>query len=494
MSTVKEFEIEDVKSEVSFAHKTLKREMDGLRSFLYDWGFWNDTYYFLQGKNKDSYIYNNLTKDFLLKLPNRCIAYINKDGKIFYSVYIDHEMQKLSTMPKEITDFIIKNSAQLKNKVGLVVFGSKIYFVGAQEVLKNDFTGPSTGLFFVMRDYKPGLFENKRPNQLSMNLIPTPAEETLKELEVGEKEIIVNEKISDILDNKTITNVAKLERSMSLNTIKMLKKLYALMVLFSIILSLGVLFIVNKLLVLQQKLFHTNRLASIGILGAGIAHELNNPLAIVSGFAQNIEHEITSKKIDNKEIQESLHKIFIHINRMKQIVDQIRIFSRGSNKNSHELKQEDINSVINDSVVLLRRQLEVHGINLSLQLKTQLPYVSVDRAKIESVIQNIVTNAKDELDQISSNKEKYIKIRSDITDGGKFVSVSISDNGGGIPVEMHKHIFDPFYTTKEPGKGTAGLGLSIAYGVMAEIKGTIKLESEVNKGTTFTLKFPVNKK
>jgi len=487
---VKEFEVEDIKSEVSFAQKTLKREEDNLKAFLYDWGFWNDTYYFLQGKGKQAYIDDNLTKDFLLKLPNRCLAYIDTKGKIFYSVYVDHENKKLAPTPKHIIDFINTNAGKLKNKVGLMVFESKVYFVGTQEVLKNDFTGPSTGLFLVVRDYKPAIFENKRPSQLTLQLSALSEKDNTKTLIINDDFMIIHEILKDLTGKPAVLGTATLKRTMHTSTTNMLTQLFIIMTIFSLILSFGILYVVNKLFSLQQKFFHANRLASIGILGAGIAHELNNPLAVISGFAQNIENEIRAGKVSNEEIKESNDKILIHVERMRKIVDQIRVFSRNTATSKGLLKYEDINNVVSESMMLFKKQLEAHNIELNMDLSEKLPKVLMDRTKTESVVQNIVSNAKDELDNLGRDKKKTIDIRTELTEKGKAVTVSITDNGRGVPKELHKHIFDPFYTTKAPGKGT-GLGLAISYGIMREINGSISIESEVNKGTTFKVKFPV---
>lgn len=493
LKSAENFEVEDVKSEVSFAHKTLTREADSLKVFLYDWGFWNETYDFLLGKNKKEFVEINLTKDFLLKMPNTYIAFINTKGKIFYSVYVDHEKKTLPPTPEYITDFIVNNAAKIKNKIGPVVLDSKIYFIGTQEVFKSDFTGPPTGIMVIMRDYKPSIFENKRPGQLTLNLRPAELVTDKSPLKVGNDDIVVNESIKDIMDNPTIINTATLHRTMHLGATKMLTNLFAIMAIFAAILSISILYIINKLLRLQTKFFHTNRLASIGILGAGIAHELNNPLTVIGGFAQNIDDEIKAKRVSNKEVNDSVQKILSHVNRMKQIIDQIRVFSRNAATSAGRLKDEDVNSMIIDSTSLFRKQFEVHGIEFSMDLGKQLPKIYVDRTKVESVIQNMIANAKDELDQTPSNKKKYVKISSMIAANGRSLSVSVTDNGRGVPAKMHKHIFDPFYTTKAPGKGT-GLGLAIAYGIMEDLGGSIKIESEVNKGATFTINFPIAQK
>lgn len=492
LRTIEKFELEDIKSEVIFAKKTLDREQDNLKAYLYDWGFWNDTYYFLQGKGKQEYIEANLTKDFLLKLPNRCIAYIDKDGKLFHAVYIDHERKALVPLPVIVRDFILKNAQKLKNKTGLIVLDSKIYFVGSQEVLKNDFTGPSTGLFFVMRDYKPAIFENKRPSQFNLDLDPWSVEKDTRKEVIEKDKIIVHELLNDILDRPEIIGTAVLKRTMHVSTKKLLWVLFFITTALSLMLSVLVLFVTKRLFLLQQKLFHNNRLASIGVFGSGIAHELNNPLSVIMGFAEQIREEIKNEPTSKEEIELSTEKILNHANRMKKIIDHVRTFSRSSSLGKAQVKAENINDIVDESLILLHKQIGDRGIELILDLDNGLPKVLIDKVKIESVIQNLVSNAKDELDAIEGRKGKKIKIQTGLSNNGRAITISITDNGRGIAAKLHKYIFDPFYTTKSPGKGT-GLGLSIVHGIITDAGGSIRLESELNKGTTFMISLPAYK-
>jgi C4-dicarboxylate-specific signal transduction histidine kinase len=152
----------------------------------------------------------------------------------------------------------------------------------------------------------------------------------------------------------------------------------------------------------------------------------------------------------------------------------------------------NVNNPILDVFKLLGQQLRVHGIMVELDLADDLPLILADHNRLEQVFVNLVTNARDALDEKEtrvSDKEwqKVLKIES-FSDGGK-VGIRVIDNGTGIPKEIIDKIFEPFFTTKEVGKGT-GLGITISYGIIRDYGGTIEVESVVDSGTTFTLTFP----
>jgi two-component system NtrC family sensor kinase len=150
---------------------------------------------------------------------------------------------------------------------------------------------------------------------------------------------------------------------------------------------------------------------------------------------------------------------------------------------SHETV--DINDAVKEVISFLEKEILYRNIRLELNLQNNLPKVTTDKGQVQQVFLNIINNAIDAV-----KEEGQIDVSSQVKNN-RFVRVSIRDNGPGIPKENLKHIFEPFYTTKEKGKGT-GLGLSISYGIMQKLRGTIYVESEVNRGTLFTVEIPIN--
>ena len=144
----------------------------------------------------------------------------------------------------------------------------------------------------------------------------------------------------------------------------------------------------------------------------------------------------------------------------------------------------NLNDALKEVIGFLEKEVLFRNITLELHLREDLPTVTSDKGQLEQVVLNIMNNAVDAIE-----KGGRIEIITDVKDENT-LTISIRDNGPGIPEDVVKHIFEPFFTTKEKGKGT-GLGLSISYGIMQKLGGTISVQSEVNKGTTFTLEIPV---
>jgi two-component system NtrC family sensor kinase len=147
----------------------------------------------------------------------------------------------------------------------------------------------------------------------------------------------------------------------------------------------------------------------------------------------------------------------------------------------------DINDAVKEVIGFLEKDILYRNIQLKVNMRTDIPKVLTDKGQIQQVFLNIINNAVDAVEE-----DGQIEVSSDMKDE-KTVRVFIRDNGVGIPKEKLKHIFEPFYTTKEKGKGT-GLGLSISYGIVQRLGGTILVESEVNKGTIFTIEIPIKAK
>ena len=229
---------------------------------------------------------------------------------------------------------------------------------------------------------------------------------------------------------------------------------------------------------------HASKMASIGRLAAGVAHEINNPLAIINekaGLMKDIL-EVSGNIPDNKDKFLSLISgIAESVNRCRTITHRLLGFSRRM-----EISQDaiDINDAIQEVIGFLEKEILYRNIQLELSLQENLPKIITDKGQVQQVFLNIINNAIDALKE--NGRISVTTYAKDDT----FIGIAIKDNGSGIPKENLKHIFEPFYSTKEKGKGT-GLGLSISYGIVQKLGGTILVESELNKGTTFSVELPL---
>lgn len=230
----------------------------------------------------------------------------------------------------------------------------------------------------------------------------------------------------------------------------------------------------NDLRQAETQLVHSAKLASLGTLSAGVAHELNQPLAIIRGVAQQLQDEEVSDFM-----REDLVLIEGQTTRMMKIVKHLRTFSRAG---AYEMSAIDVNQTITDCFILVGAQLKAHNIEVDFDLSTETPFVVGDANELEQVFLNLITNARDALD---AREDAKLTIRTRIEDGQ--VVTEFADNGTGVPEEIAEHIFDPFFTTKEPGKGT-GLGLSISHGIIDKHQGTITLRNE--GGAVFKITLP----
>ena len=231
-----------------------------------------------------------------------------------------------------------------------------------------------------------------------------------------------------------------------------------------------------------QKAEYTNRLASIGQLAAGVAHEINNPLAVINEKA-GLMLDLTEMSDDfpNKEkFGDLLRSINVSVKRGRTITHRLLGFARQMYVTTDVI---DINALMREVLSFLDNEAVRRNININLDLMEDLPTIESDRGQLQQVFMNIINNAMDAV-----NSQGEIGISTWLKDE-ETVGVKIRDNGCGIRQDKLKRIFEPFFTTKARDKGT-GLGLSITYGIVAKLGGKISVESKVNKGTTFTIELP----
>jgi two-component system NtrC family sensor kinase len=228
---------------------------------------------------------------------------------------------------------------------------------------------------------------------------------------------------------------------------------------------------------------HTGRLASIGRLAAGVAHEINNPLAIINEKAGLMKDlMLMSKEPPDKEKFLGLIKaISDSVNRCRTITHRLLGFARRMDVQHEEI---DLNDTIREVIEFLDKEVLYRNIKLDTHLKEDLPRIVSDKGQLQQVFLNLINNA---IDAVPDGG--VIAVSTEVK-GRDMVRVTIMDNGQGIPKDTIKNIFEPFYTTKGKGKGT-GLGLSISYGIIKRLGGDISVESEVGEGSTFYVELPI---
>ncbi|MBI4188596.1 MAG: PAS domain-containing protein, partial [Chloroflexi bacterium] len=231
---------------------------------------------------------------------------------------------------------------------------------------------------------------------------------------------------------------------------------------------------------MEAQMMVTDRLASIGELASGVAHELNNPLTGIIGFS-----ELLLDKEVPADIREDLMVINREAKRTAQVVRNLLIFAR---KHPEEKQDVNINSAINIVLELRTYEQKVNNIQVITRFAADLPQITADSFQLQQVFLNIITNA--EYFMIGAHQGGMLTITTKQV--GDFLRISFADDGPGIAPENLGHLFDPFFTTKEVGKGT-GLGLSICHGTITKYGGRIYAESELGKGATFIVELPITK-
>ena len=251
---------------------------------------------------------------------------------------------------------------------------------------------------------------------------------------------------------------------------------------------------ISKRLETEQQLIQASKMATLGEMATGVAHELNQPLSVIKTASS-----FSIKKIDNNEPIEDdilinlLVKIDSNIDRATKIINHMRQFAR---KSDTELEKVDINEVLKRAFEIFSQQLKLRGIEVQWKIDNKLPKIYADPSRLEQVFINLLLNARDaieekwdHLESESSRKKISLKTMYD----KQFVICEVCDTGIGISETIADKIFEPFFTTKEVGQGT-GLGLSISYGIVKDCGGRIHAVPNKPEGACFILKFPVKGK
>jgi PAS domain S-box-containing protein len=244
----------------------------------------------------------------------------------------------------------------------------------------------------------------------------------------------------------------------------------------------------------QSQLVQSGKLASIGELAAGVAHELNQPLMVIRGNAQLVKRFITKGDYAIDDLLKQMEPIERNTKRMMNIINHLRSFSRQSKSEYYAL---NINQVIEESFLMVGEQLKLRNIEIKKTLDPALPKVMGDTNQLEQVFLNLITNARDAITETEDDEgqnEGNAAVIEIITKTSKsnnnLIEILFKDSGKGIHDSVQNCVFDPFFTTKEVGKGT-GLGLSISYGIIRDHNGQIKIAETGPRGTTFQVDLPI---
>ena len=242
----------------------------------------------------------------------------------------------------------------------------------------------------------------------------------------------------------------------------------------------------------QAQLIQTGKLSSIGELSSGIAHELNQPLMVIRGNTQFIIKNLSDGKLTREKISKMLSSVEKNTKRMMDIINHLRVFSRQS---KNEFEPININTVIDECFLIVGEKLRLSNIQVKKEFGLNLPIVNGNAIQLEQVFLNLITNARDAIEdsrnQSNTQDTGTIEITSRESEKNPdFVEVTVGDNGSGVAPESIPVIFDPFFTTKAVGKGT-GLGLSISYGIIKDHGGEISVARTSREGTTFKVRLPI---
>ncbi|HSO66260.1 MAG TPA: ATP-binding protein, partial [Desulfatirhabdiaceae bacterium] len=229
---------------------------------------------------------------------------------------------------------------------------------------------------------------------------------------------------------------------------------------------------------MEQQLLQADKLASLGQLSAGVAHEINNPLGLILGYTQLLLRE----EFQGTQSYEDLKTIEKNTRNCKSIVEALLNFAR---KTETKKVTVDINAAIEQVVTVIHRQFEITGVYLNTYFSPDIPLIKGDTEKLKQVFMNLIMNARQAI-----KGKGNIDVYTEYDMIHNQVIIKVEDTGSGIPLHIRHKIFDPFFTTKPTGQGT-GLGLSVSYGIVKEHGGNISVQSELEKGSVFSVTIPV---
>jgi len=235
----------------------------------------------------------------------------------------------------------------------------------------------------------------------------------------------------------------------------------------------------------EEQLVHSTRLAEMGEMAAGVAHELNQPLTGIKNFAKNAMYMLEEGTGNVEEVKENLRLISSQVDRAAKIISQMRELAR---RTERHFAPVDVNNTLRESVEFVMPQLKLSGVEMKFSLAPDLPQVMGDRIRLEQVFLNLLTNARHAMEETS---ERRLEVRTRYEPGAPWpVVIEIADTGKGFAPDVAEKLFTPFFSTKKASHGT-GLGLSISLSIIKDHKGAIEAAGAQGKGATFTVRLPV---
>jgi signal transduction histidine kinase len=234
----------------------------------------------------------------------------------------------------------------------------------------------------------------------------------------------------------------------------------------------------RKVTALTASVNQAEKLAALGTLAAGIAHEINNPIGVITSRVELMRLDADVHQLP-EEVRDDLAVVHRQAGRVARITQGLLSFAR---KSPREWTSIDLNRIVDDTLVLLEHPLTRHGVSVVAARAHGLPRIAGDRNALQQVLVNLLTNARDAIAGAGT-----IEVRTETSPDRRQVRLSVRDTGRGIPPETLSRIFEPFFTTKAEG---TGLGLAISYGIVRDHHGTIDVDSRPDHGTTFTVTLP----
>jgi len=241
----------------------------------------------------------------------------------------------------------------------------------------------------------------------------------------------------------------------------------------------------------QQLLIQKSKLESMGELSAGLAHEINQPLGGLSMGLDNILYKLNENELTNEYLVSKLNVLFKDIERIRTIINHVRIFSR--DQQNIQKEEIEVQKIIQNSVSLIANQFRSENINLEIEPGTKPLFIYANQYRIEQVLLNLLSNARYAVNKkatLSENAEYEKRVTIKVASKTKMILIMVEDNGIGISDDILSRIFDPFFSTKNSESGT-GIGLSISYGIVKESNGKIIAQSIPGKGTTMIVELPI---
>jgi histidine kinase len=245
-------------------------------------------------------------------------------------------------------------------------------------------------------------------------------------------------------------------------------------------------------LIAEQQVIQASKMATLGEMATGVAHELNQPLSVIKTASSFLRRKVLNKEqIPDDTLATMAGEIHGHVDRASNIIAHMREFGR---KSEVAREKVQINDVLKRAHQFFSQQLKLREIEVTQEFDEDLPHILADPNRLEQVFINLLINARDAIENkweqgAPRNEGKKIALKTGMKDG--MITAEVSDTGTGIPPDILDKIFDPFFTTKKAGKGT-GIGLSISYSIVQDYDGTIKVKTEEGEGSTFIVQFPLS--